>query len=139
MEVETALTWKTYVTNVLYVDQGESVSYSSFFIPKRRTKLAVLGFGAGDGYIKDLITKDSEKNGYVLINGQKASLIAINMDQSFADITDIDTVHINDDVYLIGKDGKFEITSEDLGTVAGTSNSHILGSIGSRPVKVYKK
>ncbi len=31
LEVETALTWKTYVTNVLEVDQGEGVSYASFF------------------------------------------------------------------------------------------------------------
>ncbi len=73
----------------------------------------------------------------VLINGQKAPLVAINMDQSFADVTDIDPVRINDDVYLIGRDGDLEITSEDLATIAGTSNSHILGNIGSRPVKVY--
>lgn len=61
------------------------------------------------------------------------------MDQSYADVTHIQDVNIDDEVYLLGKDGGYEITSEDLGNIAGTSNSHILGNIGSRPVRIYEK
>lgn len=137
--LETALTWKTYVTNVLYVKKGESVSYSNFYVAKKRTKIAILGFGGGDGYVRDLITRDPEKNGKVIINGKKVPLIAMNMDQAYADVTDLKDVKINDEAYLIGKMGDEEITSMDLGKIAGTSNGHILCSIGSRPTKVYKE
>jgi|SRR5690625_1172505 len=139
LNLKPAITWKSHVTNIRYVEPNESVSYSSFYVPKKKSKIAVLGFGTGDGYVRSLVTENPENNAFVIINGQKAPLIALNMDQSYADVTHIQDVNIDDEVYLIGKDGDYEITSEDLGNIAGTSNSHILGNIGSRPVRIYEK
>lgn len=137
--LEMALTWKTYVTNVLYAEEGDSVSYFNFYVAKKRTKIAILGFGAGDGYVRNLITKNPEKNGKVIINGKKVPLIALNMDQAFVDVTDLDDVKINDEAYLLGKVGDEEITAMDLGRIAGTSNGHILCSLGSRPTRIYQE
>lgn len=137
--LETAITWKTYVTNVLNVQEGESFSYFGKFVAKKRTKIAILGFGAGDGYVRDLITDDPSKNGKVIINGRKVPLLAMNMDQAYADVTGMEDVKINDEAYLLGKVGNEEITTVDLGEIAGTSNGHILCSIGSRPTRVYKE
>lgn len=61
----------------------------------------------------------------------------MNMDQAFADVTDIDDVKINDEVYLLGRMGDEQITMDELGRIAGTSTGHIQCSLGSRPMRIY--
>jgi len=137
LDVQPAITWKTFVSNVLMAEKGESISYFGSCIMKKRTKVAVLGFGAGDGYVRHLVTPEPEKNGVVLIHGQKVPLLSMNMDQAFADVTDIDDVKINDEVYLLGRMGDEQITMDELGRIAGTSTGHIQCSLGSRPMRIY--
>lgn len=135
--VRPAITWKTFVSNVLWAEAGESISYFGSCVMKRRTKVAVLGFGAGDGYVRDLITPDPERNGRVIIRGKKVPLLALNMDQAYADVTDLPDVAINDEAYLLGRSRGQEITMDELGRIAGTSTGHIQCSLGARPMRVY--
>ena len=64
-------------------------------------------------------------------------MIDINVDQAFADVTDISDVKIGDEVTLLGCDGEEEITSIELGAVAGTSSGHVCCSITGRPFRKY--
>ncbi len=61
------------------------------------------------------------------------------MDQTFADVTDLADVKINDEAYLLGKVGDEEITIFDLAEIGGTSTGHIMCSLGSRPTRVYEE
>lgn len=137
LHLEPVMRWTSIVTNVLWAEAGDNVSYYGFYIPKRRTKIAILGFGMGDGYVRNLVTQNTAGNADVLIHGKRARLLDINMDQAFADVTDIGDVRINDEVILIGRDGDEEITSTDLGKLGGTSNGHVCCSITSRPFREY--
>ena len=135
--LEPSLRWTSRVLNVLWAEEGENVSYYRFFVPKRRTKVAILGFGMGDGYVRSLVTRDTAHNGDVLIHGCRARLLDLNVDVAFADVTDIPDVKIGDEVVLVGRDGDQEITTMELGEKAGTSNGHICCSITSRPLRCY--
>ena len=135
--LEPAMRWTSKILNVLWAEEGENVSYYRFFVPKRRTKIAIIGFGMGDGYVRNLVTRDTEHNSDVLIHGKRARLLDLNVDVAFADITDIPDVKIGDTAVLIGRDGDEEITSMELGEVGGTSNGHVCCSITSRPLRHY--
>lgn len=135
--LEPAMEWTGYVMNVLTAEAGDNVSYYRFFVPEKRTRIAILSFGMGDGYVRNLVTQDTAHNADVLIHGKRARLLDLNVDQAFADITDIPDVKIGDKVTIIGKDGEEEITSMDLGRIGGTSNGHVCCSITSRPFRHY--
>ena len=135
--LEPAMRWTSKILNVLWAEEGENVSYYRFFVPKRRTKIAIIGFGMGDGYVRNLVTRDTEHNSDVLIHGKRARLLDLNVDVAFADVTDIPDVQIGDTAVLIGRDGDEEITSMELGEVGGTSNGHVCCSITSRPLRHY--
>lgn len=135
--LEPSMRWTSKILNVLWADEGENVSYYRFFVPKRRTKIAIIGFGMGDGYVRNLVTRDTEHNADVLVHGKRARLLDLNVDVAFADVTDIPDVKIGDTAVLIGKDGDDEITSMELGERGGTSNGHVCCSITSRPLRRY--
>lgn len=135
--LEPSMRWTSKILNVLWAEEGENVSYYRFFVPKRRTKIAIIGFGMGDGYVRNLVTRDTSHNADVLIHGCRARLLDLNVDVAFADVTDIPDVKIGDTAVLIGQDGDQEITSMELGEIGGTSNGHVCCSITSRPLRRY--
>lgn len=135
LSLEPAMSWTTTVLSLRCVEAGERISYSPFVIPKRRTLVAILGFGMGDGYVHNLVTSDIEHNADVLINGKRARLLDLNMDQTFADVTDIPNIKIGDKVTIIGRDGEDEITTMELGRIGGTSSGHVCCSITGRPFR----
>lgn len=135
--LEPSMRWTSRILNVLWAEEGENVSYYRFFVPKRRTKVAIIGFGMGDGYARNLVTRDTEHNSDVLIHGKRAHLLDLNVDVAFADVTDIPDVKIGDIAVLVGQDGDDEITTMELGERGGTSNGHICCAITSRPLRQY--
>ena len=135
--VKPCIQWKTFVSNVLWAEAGESISYFGKTVMKKRTRVAVLGFGGGDGYVRNLISPDPLASGMVIIRGKRVPLLAMNMDQAYADVTDVEDVKINDEVILLGGVGDQEITMDTLGRIAGTSTGHIQCSLGSRPFREY--
>ena len=91
----------------------------------------------GDGYVRSLVTKDTEHNADVLIHGRRARILDLNVDVAYIDVTDIPDVKMGDTVTIIGKDGDDEITSMELGEVGGTSSGHVCCAITSRPLRYY--
>ena len=136
---EPAMEWTSTVMNLRTVEDGEKISYSPFIETKRKTVVAILGFGMGDGYIHELVTQDLEHNSYVLIRGKRAKLLDLHMDQTYADVTDIPGVTVGDTVTIVGKDGMEEITTMGLAKISGTSSGHICCSITGRPFRYCKK
>ena len=128
-----ALRLMSCVTMVKTVEAGEKVSYGGTFETKRRTVLATVCIGYGDGYPRTLSNR-----GYVLIRGQKAMITGrVCMDQFMVDVTDIPGVTRGDVVTLFGKDGSAHITVEEIAELAGTFNYEFVCDLGKRIPRNY--
>ena len=90
--------------------------------------------GYGDGYARSLSNK-----GYVLIRGQKAPICGrVCMDQFMVDVSHIPDVREGDAVTLLGQDGEYTITMEELGNLSGRFNYEFASLITQRVPRVYE-
>ena len=93
---------------------------------KRRTRIATIPVGYGDGYPRSLSNK-----GYVLIRGKKAPILGrVCMDQFMVDVTDIDAVTFQDRVTLVGTDGGEDLPVEVLSDLSGRFNYEFVCDLG---------
>ena len=124
-------TLKTKVLDIQKLMPNDIAGYSFSFIAKSQKTIAVVGVGYGDGLPRNIV-----KNGYVLINKNKAKIIAICMDVLIVDVTDFD-VKIFDDVIIIGSDGKNKISICDIATWCDTIGYEIIVHLLSRLNRKY--
>ncbi len=129
-----AMSIKTTVSFVKWVNPGESVSYGRRFVAHRKTRIATLPIGYADGYSRLLSNKS-----HVLINGQKFPIAGtVCMDQLMVDVGNSD-VKVGDQAVLVGRQGESHITAWDLAEKIGTVPYEILCGITSRVPRVYVK
>ncbi len=134
MELKPALTWKTIVAQVKPIKKGDLVGYGCTHEMKRDGKIAVLPIGYYDGYVRALGNK-----GIVLIRGQRAPVIGrVCMNMIMADVTDIPNVKLEDEVVLIGAQGKERITAEEMAENSGTINYEVTTRINERTPRILK-
>lgn len=130
-----AMTWKTRVLQIRDVPPNVGISYGLTYRTKKRSRIAVLGVGYGDGYPRVLSNRAE-----VIVRGRRARIAGrVCMDLTLIDVTDIPEVEIGDVVTLMGQDGTERITAEELGELSGTINYEIVTRIMPRTVRVYLK
>jgi alanine racemase len=118
LELRPVLTWKARVAQVKEVPSGSYVSYGCTYRTTRRSRLAVLPVGYYDGYDRRL-----SNTAHVLIRGRRAPIRGrVCMNLCVADITDIPGVKAEDEVVLLGTQGKERISAEQLASWIGTIN-----------------
>jgi alanine racemase len=101
------------------------VGYGCTFRTTRPTVLAVVPVGYYDGYDRGL-----SNAAHVLVKGRRAPVRGrVAMDFFMADVTDIPGVKLEDEVTLLGADGRERISAEDLAALAGTISYEILSRI----------
>lgn len=123
-----ALQLISHVAHVKWVESGTPVSYGCTYVTKRRTRIATIPVGYGDGYPRSLSNK-----GYVLIRGKKAPILGrVCMDQFMVDATDIDAVTFQDGVTLVGTDGGEDLPVEVLSDLSGRFNYEFVCNLGKR-------
>lgn len=123
----------SHVTHVKWVEKGTPVSYGGTFTTDRRTKIATIPVGYGDGYPRSL-----SNQGYVLIHGKKAPILGrVCMDQFMVDVTEIEDVRFGDKAVLIGEDEGERITVEELSRLSGRFNYEFICSFGKRVPREY--
>lgn len=131
--LEPAMEIKARVSYVKELDAGIGISYNSTFVTKRKTKVATIPVGYGDGYPRALSSK-----GRVLIHGKSAPILGrVCMDQFMVDVTDIPDVKANDVVTLVGKEGEECITVEELSAIEQSFNYEFVCDVGKRIPRVY--
>lgn len=129
------VTLKSHIVHIKEVEAGTPISYGSTYVTQRRSKIATIPLGYGDGYPRNLSNK-----GYVLIRGRKAPICGrVCMDQFMVDVTDIPDAGLWDEVTLIGKDTEAQISVEELAHLAGTFNYEFLCNLGKRIPRVYTR
>lgn len=118
----------SHIIHVKWVEEGTPISYGGTFVTKRRTKVATVPVGYGDGYPRSLSNK-----GYVLIHGKKAPILGrICMDQFMVDVTDIEDVQFADKVTLIGRDGDEYLPVEVLSELSERFNYEFVCDLSKR-------
>lgn len=133
LSLQPALSWLAHVVHVKEVPAGVAVSYGATFVTTRTTKIATVGIGYADGYMRHLSGK-----GRVLIRGKSAPILGrVCMDQMMVDVTDIPEVAREDVVTLIGRDDDEFISAEEMAEAAGTINYEIVCAISKRVRRVY--
>lgn len=123
-----ALELVSHVAHVKWVDEGTPVSYGGTYITKRRTRIATIPVGYGDGYPRSLSNK-----GYVLIHGKEAPILGrVCMDQFMVDVTEIEDVAFGDVVTLVGENEGAQLPVEVLSDLSGRFNYEFVCDLGKR-------
>lgn len=127
-----AMELKSHIVYIKTVGEGTPVSYGGTFTAKKKTRIATIPVGYGDGYPRSLSGK-----GFVLIRGKRAPILGrICMDQFMVDVTGIEA-SLLDEVTLLGRDGDEQITLEELDTLSGRFPYEFICDIGKRVPRVY--
>jgi len=135
LELKNVMTVKTMVCHVKELDKDMYVSYGRTFKTNRKSIIATLPIGYGDGYSRLLSGKAK-----VIINGKLAPVVGrICMDQCMIDVTDAGEVKVGDEVIILGSHGNLKFNADDMAEAMGTINYEILCMIKERIPRVYMK
>lgn len=129
-----ALSWKSRIVFIKNVREGTAISYGRTFIADKPMRIATIPVGYADGYRRAFSNKAD-----VLICGKRCRVLGrVTMDMIMADITEVPKAHIGSHVVLIGRQGKEEITADDLAGIADTISYEVFTGISERVPRIYK-
>lgn len=132
-KLEPVSRWTAQVYQVRDVQKGEAIGYGPLFRAKRRMRMAVLGVGYGDGYRRAFSNRAD-----VLVGGKRCRVVgAVSMDLTAVDVTSVPGVSPEQRAVLMGKDGREEITAEELAAHAKCIPWEILTGISPRVPRVF--
>jgi alanine racemase len=113
------------------LSQGESVGYDATFIASRPSRIATLGVGYADGYLRHLSNR-----GEVYFEGQKLPVVGkISMDLLTIDVTDVspNRIYPGDWVELFGDHMLLNHVAEKAETISW----ELITRLGSRFERFY--
>ena len=122
------------VTMVKELPAGERLSYGLRYELDRPSRVATVPAGYADGVPRNL----GLQGGEVLIGGRRLPIAGVvTMDQLLVDVGDA-AVAPGDEVVLIGRQGREEITATEWAQHLGTINYEIVTGIGARVPRTYQ-
>lgn len=128
------LRWITHVAQVKTLPANHPIGYGLTYITKKITKVAVIPQGYSDG-----LTRSLSNNGEVLINGKKAKILGrVAMNMTVVDASNIKDILSEDEVVILGKQGKNEITAEQIAKESGTINYEVTTRISALLPRIVK-
>lgn len=117
--------WLTHVAQVKTVPRNYTIGYGLTYVTKKPTKIAIIPQGYSDGYDRKL-----SNSGEVLIKGKKCRVLGrVAMNMFVVDVNRIKNIKAEDEVVLLGQQGKNKITAEEIALKAGTINYEIVAKI----------
>ncbi len=131
IEVTPVMTFKSVISQVKEIEEGDSVSYGRTYTADSTRRLATVTVGYADGYARLLSGK-----GRALVHGISCPIVGrVCMDQLMLDITDVkEQVQSGDEVTLFG--GDCEITADWLASLYGTIGYEIVCGISKRVPRI---
>ncbi|MFH1597713.1 MAG: alanine racemase [Patescibacteria group bacterium] len=123
--LEPALSWKAKIIQKKEIKAGTPVGYGCTVRVKKTTKIAVLPVGYYEGYSRLL-----SNSGQVLIRGKRCPIIGrVCMNLMMVDITRLKEVSYEDEVVILGRQGKDEISAEEIAKRSKTINYEVVTKI----------
>ena len=130
-QLQAVSSFKTYISSIRDVPEGQSIGYGRKSYTTRPSRIAVIPVGYADGLNRHL----SNRIGNVFVKGKRVPIIGnICMDTCMIDITDTDAA-IGDEVEIFGKHIPVTELAEQLGTIP----YEVLTGISFRVKRVYYK
>jgi alanine racemase len=133
LPLESALSWKTKISFLKHVPSGRTLSYGATYKTSAETWIGTLPVGYSHGYRVAYSNKAS-----VLIGGRRCPVVGrVTMDQTLVDLGSAGAKRWQE-VVLIGHQGKYAITSEEMASLIDTIPYEVVCSIHSRIPRIYK-
>lgn len=130
LRLKKAMKVKSKVAFVKEFEEGTPVSYGRTFITKRRTKVAFIPLGYGDGYPRSLSNK-----GFLKIKDRLFPIIGtISMDFILADVTDSE-VQEGDEATLLDE----TLNAYEISSLVGSIPYELLCNISKGKEKIYNE
>ncbi len=124
-------TLKTTITQIRTFVDTETIGYGRSGAANRGERIGIIPIGYADGLKRSL----SNGNGFVLVNGKKASIVGkVCMDMTMINLSDIECQE-GDEVEVFGPN----ISIQQLAVKMGTIPYEVLTSISSRVKRTYIK
>lgn len=134
VEVRQAMTLKTRIVFLKWIEAGDTVSYGRIFRADRRSLIATVPIGYADGLNRMLSGKGS-----ALVRGRRVPIAGrVCMDQTMLDVTDVPGVALEDEVVFYGRQGDEMISIEEIAQTIGTIPYEVCCAVSSRVPRVYK-
>ncbi len=132
-QLKPVLEWKTRIIFLKEVPAGTGLSYGHMFRTKKPSLIATIPLGYGDGFSR-LFSNNVE----FLVGGIRCQQVGrICMDQCLVDVTALrERVKPGDEVVIIGRQDKGEITADELAERLGTINYEIVTNIARRVPRI---
>ena len=132
-DVRPVLTLKTRIGLLRELSAGSTISYGGTHSLRRRSIIATLPIGYGDGYPRALSNKGS-----VIVRGRRAAILGrVCMDMLMVDVTDIPDASTGDVAVLIGRQGDECIRVEEIARLAETTEHDVTTRLTERVPRVY--
>lgn len=133
-KLKQAISLRAKVVMVKDVEPGLGVSYGHTYVTEKKTRVATVSVGYGDGFPRRL-----SNTGEVLVCGRRVPVIGrICMDQFMINVTDIPGVERGSTVTLTGGDGDGFISVEEVCRLAaGGFNYEFVCDLGKRIPRRY--
>ena len=132
MTLKPVLAWKTKIAQVKTLPKGSTVGYGLTYKTKKATKVALIPQGYSDGVDRKL-----SNSGHVLIGGTRCKILGrVMMNMFSVDVNHLHKVKIKDAVIILGKQGKQEITAEEIAGKLDTINYEITTRINALLPKI---
>lgn len=121
------LSWKTKIAQIKILPKGRTIGYGLTYKTKKKTKIAIIPQGYADGFDRNF-----SNNGFVLIGGARCKILGrVSMNMFAVDVTHLNKIKPEDEVVILGRQGREEITAEEMAERINTINYEITTRISS--------
>jgi len=116
------ISWKSRVMVVKDVEAGEFIGYGSSYLANKKMKIAIVPVGYSNGFSRSL-----SNMGRVLIRGKRVSVIGtVTMNTLTVNVSDIPNVERGDEVVIIGKQKRMNISVASFSEMSNQLNYQTL-------------
>jgi alanine racemase len=133
LEWRPVMSLRTSIVLVKTVKAGIPLGYGGTFVTARDSRIATIAIGYEDGLRRELSNR-----GQVIVRGLLVPIVGrVSMDLTLIDVTDVEGASINDKVVIIGSQGEWQISAEDVAARLGTISYEVTCGISDRVPRFY--
>ncbi len=132
-QLQPVLSWRTLLSEVKNLPKGSQISYDCTETLERDSVIGICPIGYWHGYPRCLSSV-----GKAIVKGKKVKVLGrVCMDMIIVDLTDVKKPKVGDEVTLIGRGGKEELSLEEVATLADASTYELVDRINPLIERIY--
>ncbi len=129
------LSLRSRVARVATVEKGQGVGYGLAWRAERRSRIALVMAGYGDGIRRTLTNR-----GVALVRGRRAPFAGrVAMDMLMLNVTDIPDVALDDEVTLLGGQGEERLHADEVAGLSETISYEVISGLMERVPRLYTR